>query len=98
MKKTLLSIGLGAGIMYLWDPEHGEERRANLLATLRGVAPKTTGAVQSKAEALTASVQDVTARADEKAADAIDSIPVETPNVKEGIQEATEAADLKPGA
>jgi len=97
MKKALISIGLGAGIMYLWDPEHGEERRANLLATLRGVAPKTTGAVQAKAEALTASVQDVTAKADEKAADAIESIPMETPTVKKTVTEAAEAADLKPG-
>lgn len=94
MKKTLISIGLGAGMMYLLDPEHGEERRTNLVNKLRGVAPKTSEAVQAKAEALGASMHDVTARADEKAADAIESIPVETP----AVQEANEAKDLKPGA
>ena len=77
MKKTLLSIGIGAGIMYLLDPELGEVRRSILRDRLRGIAPKTSAAVHDKAEALTATAQGLTAKADERAAEAIESIPVE---------------------
>ena len=71
MKKTLLSIGIGAGVMYLLDPELGEIRRSLLKDKLRGVLPKTADAIHGKADALSAKAQDLTHIADEAAADAI---------------------------
>ena len=77
MKKTLLSIGIGAGIMYLLDPELGEVRRSILRDRLRGIAPKTSAAVHDKAETLSASAHGFAAKADERAAEAIEAIPVD---------------------
>ncbi|HEX8551591.1 MAG TPA: hypothetical protein VF681_08535 [Abditibacteriaceae bacterium] len=77
MKKTLLTVGLGAAAMYLFDPELGEVRRSYLRDKLRGVAPKTSDAIHEKKEALAASAHDLTERADAAAAEKIDAIPVE---------------------
>ena len=44
MKKTLFSIGVGAGLMYFLDPELGEVRRSMLRDRLNGIAPKTSAA------------------------------------------------------
>jgi hypothetical protein len=61
MKKTLVLMGLGAGFMYLLDPEQGERRRAQLREQLAGVLPKTSGAIQSKADNLTTKVDSLAA-------------------------------------
>ena len=71
MKRTLATIGLGAGLMYLLDPEHGEERRAQLREKFQGLLPKTSGAVSEKVEAIGMKAIDLTSRADDKAAEAI---------------------------
>ena len=98
MKKTLLSIGIGAGIMYLLDPELGPVRRSLLADKLRGVAPKTSDAVAHKAEALSAKAHDLSEQADAKAAEAIDSLPVEPSDAVDAVEEKLEAKDLDPAA
>jgi hypothetical protein len=99
MKRTLLSIGIGAGIMYLLDPELGAVRRSYLRDKLRGVAPKTSEAIHEKKEALAATAHDLTAKADAAAAEKIDSIPVETAEVAEAAEDKREASEeLDPAA
>lgn len=99
MKKTLLSIGIGAGIMYLFDPELGEVRRSILRDKLRGVAPKTADAVHSKVEALSTKTHDLTDAADAAAAAKIDSIPVESlGEVQQVAEDKRDAAELDPAA
>lgn len=79
MKKTLFCIGLGAGAMYLFDPEQGEDRRSMLRDKLSGRMPKTTDAISAKAEAISAKAHDISAQADAKAAEVITTVgpPVE---------------------
>jgi hypothetical protein len=77
MKRTLLSVGLGAGLMYLFDPELGEVRRSILrdkLSGLSGRMPKTSEAIHDKAEALAAQADDLTTRVDEAAAEVITNV------------------------
>ncbi|HEX8235470.1 MAG TPA: hypothetical protein VF600_05900 [Abditibacteriaceae bacterium] len=77
MKKTLFSIGIGAGLMYLFDPELGEIRRSMLrdrLSGLSGRMPKTSEALHDKAEALAAQADDLTTRVDEAAAEVITNV------------------------
>jgi methyl-accepting chemotaxis protein len=77
MKRTLLSIGIGAGLMYLFDPELGEIRRSMLrdrLSGLSGRMPKTSEAIHDKAEALAAQADDLTTRVDEAAAEVITNV------------------------
>ena len=75
MKKTLLTMGIGAGLMYLFDPKHGSERRAQLLDKIQGTLPKTAEAVTSKVNALGSKATDLTAHADDIAAEAVATIP-----------------------
>jgi methyl-accepting chemotaxis protein len=77
MKRTLLSVGIGAGLMYLFDPELGEVRRSILrdkLSGLSGRMPKTSEAIHDKAEALAAQADDLTTRVDEAAAEVITNV------------------------
>lgn len=77
MKKTLFSLGIGAGLMYLFDPELGEIRRSLLrdkLSEWSGRMPKTSEAIHEKAEALTATAEDLATRVDETVAEAIDNV------------------------
>jgi len=77
MKKTLISVALGAGAMYLLDPELGEIRRSMLKDKLRGTAPKTADALHDKKEAVATKAHELVAQADDKAAEAISAVPVE---------------------
>lgn len=77
MKKTLFSLTIGAGLMYLFDPELGEIRRSMLrdrLAGFSGKMPKTSEAIHEKAEALTAQAESLAERVDEKAAEVIENV------------------------
>lgn len=77
MKKTLFSLGIGAGLMYLFDPELGEIRRSMLrdrLSEWSGRMPKTSEAIHEKAEAITATAEDLATRVDETVAEAIDNV------------------------
>jgi gas vesicle protein len=67
MKKTLISIGIGAGVMYLMDPEHGEERRTRLCNKLSAMLPKTREALHTKVDA-------ISTKADSLAADAVTTV------------------------
>jgi hypothetical protein len=71
MKKALICAGLGAGVMYLLDPEHGSERRAQLRDKVQGLLPRTSDAITDKAQSIGMQAIDLTARADEKAAEVI---------------------------
>mgnify|MGYP002779834476 CR=1 FL=1 len=77
MKRTLFSLGIGAGLMYLFDPELGEIRRSMLrdkLSEWSGRMPKTSEAIHEKAEALTAQAETLAERVDEKAAEVIENV------------------------
>jgi hypothetical protein len=71
MKRALICAGLGAGLMYLLDPEHGGERRAQLRDKVQGLLPRTSDAITEKAQSISMHAIDLTARADEKAAEVI---------------------------
>jgi hypothetical protein len=71
MKKTLITMGLGAGVMYLFDPEHGEQRRAQLRGKLAEMLPKTREAVHAKADHLGAATHNLTEKVDAMASEAI---------------------------
>ena len=74
MKKTLISIGIGAGLMYLFDPEVGEVRRSLLKDKMQGVMPQTKEALEHKAEVVAAKATEVAAKADSVAAEKIESL------------------------
>ena len=81
MKKTLICMGIGAGIMYLLDPELGEVRRSVLRDKLAGRLPRTSDAIQSKADAIAAKADNLATQADEAAADAITNVGPKTDDV-----------------
>lgn len=97
MKKTLLSIGIGAGLMYLLDPELGEIRRSMLKDKMSGRLPKTTDAVVAKADALVAKVDEVAVKADEAAADAIATAHLPAVGSSDETDSGDEAAHSKHG-
>ena len=74
MKKTLFAMTVGAGLMYLFHPEHGGGRRARLRDTLRSRFPQTRDAMHDKADAVLAKAEDLNTRADSLAAEAIASV------------------------
>lgn len=88
MKKLLFTLGLGAGAMYLLDPELGEVRRSLLMDKLQGKLPKTADALAHKAEIVHAKVEDVAAKVDETVADAMG-------NTANKTDDALEKADDK---
>lgn len=71
MKRALFCVGLGAGLMYLFDPQNGSDRRSSLRDLLRGKLPQTSEAVHAKADQLAAKADDLTHKVDEVAADVI---------------------------
>ncbi len=74
MKKTLICVGVGAGLMYLFDPEMGEVRRGLLKDKLQGVMPETKDALSSQTDAVVAKASTLTGTADSKAAETIKSV------------------------
>jgi hypothetical protein len=84
MKRTLLTMGLGAGLMYLLDPNHGEERRTQLGDKIKGLLPQTSEALQHKAEELTSQAHSLTSKADEIAAEKIETASTPLDNIAGG--------------
>jgi hypothetical protein len=84
MKKTLVLVGLGAGFMYLLDPDHGERRRAQLREQLTGLLPKTSDAIHAKADALASKADDLTAHVDNLAAETITTVGPRTEDSSSG--------------
>lgn len=74
MKKTIICMGLGAGLMYLFDPEMGGVRRDMLKDKLQGVMPQTKDALSSQTDAVVAKASTLTGTADSKAAETIHSV------------------------
>ena len=95
MKKTLLTLGIGAAAMYLFDPELGEIRRSLLKDKLSGRLPKTADAFSAKADELVAKVDKVASKADEAAADAISNASL--PSVSASDEESDAEAHSKHG-
>lgn len=96
MKKTLISIAIGAGLMYLFDPELGEIRRSMLQDKLSGRMPNTVDAVHAKAEEVHAKVSEVAHKADEAAADAISNASIPSASsVSDAIGETVDAVKDK---
>ena len=74
MKKSLVLMGIGAGLMYFLDPEKGEARRAQLRDSFEGLLPQTKEALSSKADAVVAKAGEFTDKVDNAAAETIQSL------------------------
>jgi hypothetical protein len=90
MKKTLISMVMGAGVMYLFDPMHGQERRTQVRGKLADLLPKTRQAVHDKAGAVEVAAQDLTIKVDEKAAEVISSVGPQADGASGGGSEGGE--------
>lgn len=98
MKKVLAFMGLGAGLMYLFDPELGEIRRSMLQDKLSGRLPNTVDAVHAKAEEVHAKVGEIAHKADEAAADVIANASLPSADsVRDAVEDAVKKADDKVG-
>ena len=73
MKKAIAFMGIGAGLMYLFDPTHGEERRGQLKEKFAGMMPQTKDALSAKTEAVAAKVDELTSQVDTVAAQKVES-------------------------
>ncbi len=80
MKRTLFTIGLGASLMYFFDPKEGPARRDQLRDKFESLLPQTKEALHEKADEISAKAHELTNKADEAAADAIAS--VKTPKIE----------------
>lgn len=74
MKKALAFMGIGAGLMYLFDPAHGEERRGQIKEKFAGMMPQTKDALSAKTEAVAAKVDELTTQVDTVAAQKVESL------------------------
>jgi len=74
MKRSLICMGIGAGLMYLFDPEMGEVRRSMLADKFQGAMPQTNEAIVTKAEAVAAKASELGEKADSAAAEKIESL------------------------
>jgi hypothetical protein len=74
MKKAIFCMGIGAGLMYFFDPELGWVRRGLLMDRMRGKLPQTTEAISTKADAVVAKAGEVAEQADNVAAQTIGSL------------------------
>ena len=90
MKKTLITVGIGAGLMYLLDPELGEIRRSMLKDKLRGRLPKTADALHDKKGAVATKAHELVTQADDKAAEAIEHA---IPQLDEAVAHAVDAVE-----
>jgi hypothetical protein len=61
MKKAIVCMGIGAGLMYFCDPELGWVRRGLLMDRLKGTLPQTSEAVFAKAGEIAEKADNVTA-------------------------------------
>ena len=94
MIKTLISMALGAGSMYLLDRERGSERRWQVMGKLSGTLRKTSEAVHAKADKVEVVAKDLTAKVDEKAAEVIANVG---PQVDGGASDAPQEGSGQEG-
>jgi hypothetical protein len=78
MKRSLILMGIGAGLMYLFDPELGAVRRDLLKDRLQELLPETGEALHEKVDAVAAKASEITHKADAVAAEKIHSVGEET--------------------
>ena len=74
MKRSLALMGIGAGLMYLLDPELGPVRRSMLRDRFQELLPQTNDALAHKASEVAERAGEITERADTLAADTIQSL------------------------
>lgn len=79
MKKSLICMGIGAGLMYLLDPELGPVRRSLLKDRFQELLPQTNDALMSKAGEVVERAGEITERADSMAAEAVQSVSTDLP-------------------
>jgi hypothetical protein len=84
MKKGIVLMGVGAGLMYLFDPEQGEARRAQLAEKFTGLLPQTKEAIDAKAEAITTQASTLAEKADAMASEKISAIGPEATGGESG--------------
>ena len=74
MKKGLFLMGIGAGLMYLLDPEKGGTRRAQLRDCFESFMPQTKDALSSKVEEVAAKAHEITEKVDSVAAEKVENL------------------------
>lgn len=74
MKRSLICMGIGAGLMYLFDPDMGEVRRGMLQERFQELMPQTNDALSSKVGEVAEHADDLTERVDSMAAEAVHSL------------------------
>ena len=87
MKRSLICMGIGAGLMYLFAPELGEVRRSMLADKFQGAMPQTSEAVVTKAEAVAAKATELGEKADSAAAEKIESLGSEAIDLADDVSE-----------
>lgn len=73
MKRSLICMGIGAGLMYLFDPDMGEVRRGLLCDRFREMMPQTNEALASKADEVADFAGEIVEKADTMTAEKVQS-------------------------
>lgn len=71
MKRSLIYMGIGAGLMYLFDPDMGEVRRGMLCDRFQELMPQTNEALASKMGEMAEQADDLTETIDSMAAEKV---------------------------
>lgn len=71
MKRSLIYMGIGAGLMYLFDPDMGEVRRGMLCDRFQELMPQTNEALASKMGEMAEQADDLTETIDSLAAEKV---------------------------
>lgn len=74
MKRSLICMGIGAGLMYLFDPDMGEVRRGMLQDRFQELMPQTNEALASKVGEVAEHAGEITERVDSMAAEKVESL------------------------
>lgn len=80
MKRVLFTVGLGASLMYFFDPKEGNARREKLRESFESLFPKTNEALHHKVDEISAKAHNLADKADGAAADAIESAKLPSPS------------------
>ena len=92
MKKALFLMGLGAGAMYLFDPELGTRRREQLRDTMLGLIVRADNTISDTAFDLSDKAHDLAAQASSKVQDVASTVEEKTDTVKEAATSLQDAA------
>lgn len=96
MKRTLFTLGLGASLMYFFDPQEGPLRRELLREKFESLLPKTNEALHEKADEISAKAHSLTEKADEAAAEAIATAKLPVPEAVSNLASSNSTNSTPP--